>query len=157
VADLTWQIARVRRWVSAFIASREHRGLEDAVRAVIAGSISTATREHIFGARYDHPAAQANACRELLAEVELPADQAGAAHAFFDKLESLADAEELLMRLEVRRDRAIAQIEARRRAFGTALRAAANRVVDVDVVEPRLVEGPPLAATVEPEPSLRGA
>jgi hypothetical protein len=75
---------------------------------------------------------------------------------FFDTLKPLANAEELLMRLELRRDRAIAQIEARRRAFGAALRAASNRVVDVDAVEPPLVGGPALAPP-EAEPSLRGA
>jgi hypothetical protein len=157
IADLTWQIARTRRWVSAFIASRQHRGLADGVRSVVApGSISEATHDHIFRARYDHPVEHANASRELLAELGLPADQVGAAHVFFDTLKPLANAEELLMRLELRRDRAIAQIEARRRAFGVALRAASNRVVEVDAAEPPLVGGLPLARA-DSEPSLRGA
>jgi hypothetical protein len=155
IADLTWQIARVRRWVTTFIASGEHGGLKDAVHDVYpSGTTTSQTIERVFGTRYDDPGMHAKACRNLLVQHGRSPDQVGPAHAFFGNLRSLADAEELLMRLELRRDRAIAQIEARRRAFGAGLRAAANRVVDVEAAAPRLVEGlalaPPIAAKAEP-------
>ena len=55
IADLTWQIARTRRWVSASVhrqgaAQHRRRGTCGVRSVVVPGSISEATHDHICGA-----------------------------------------------------------------------------------------------------------
>jgi hypothetical protein len=162
VADLTWQIARTRRWVSAYAVSGRGDGPAGAAEHMTgdAPPISRGEAIRVVGSMYDD--GEDGEFRALMARLAASPQPNGPAHAhaFFRNLASLAKAEQLLMRLEYRRDRAIAQIEARRQAFGSALRAAANRVVDADAVEPRLIGGPPLApplAAAKADLSLREA
>jgi hypothetical protein len=83
--------------------------------------------------------------REIMARHGVPAQHVGAAYAFFDNLKSVAAAERILLQLEDRRDRVIARIDTRRAAFASALRAAANRVVEGEVATSAGAGGPPLA------------
>jgi hypothetical protein len=134
LADLTWQIARTRRWVSAFTVSGERYGLATAIEQVTGdGSRLPGPQERALAdAHYDDP--DGAPCTALVAQRGVPLEHVGAAHAFFEHLESFTAAEELLTQLERRRDRVLAQIEARRAAFGAALRAASHRVVEAEVV-----------------------
>jgi hypothetical protein len=150
VADLTWQIARLRRWITAYTAGGERAGLANAVFPLIlyredgayqlARSLADELYEEGGGGAY----------RKVMAKHGLPARHIGAAYAFFDNLERLAQAERILTTLEHRRDRVLARIDARRAAFATALRAAAHRVVDAEaVVDGSPALAPPLPAAAE--------
>jgi hypothetical protein len=143
VADLTWQIARTRRWVSAFVDGGERSGLAAAIQPFVADR----TRYCADFARRlvaEHCAKGEGGRTALLAQYGLSA-RIGGAQAFFTSLRRLAEAEDLLMRLEYRRDRALAQIEVRRATFGKALRAATNGVIDAETVAHEVAVSPALA------------
>jgi hypothetical protein len=143
VADLTWQIARTRRWISACAVHDERAGLASAIKPFVAGRTERAG-EVAAQLAHDHVGEGSSVCTVLMAKYALPAD-IGQARGFFWSLRQLSHAEDLLMRLEYRRERALAQIEARRAAFGAALRTAANRVVDAEAVAHDVTASPALA------------
>jgi hypothetical protein len=146
VADLTWQIARLRRWVNAYAAINERAGLANAVFPLITRRVQDAYETSRALADDVYKDAGGSEYREIMSRHGVPAQHAGVACAFFDKLKSFAQAERMLMGLEDRRDRAIARIDTRRAAFASALRAAANRVVDAEaVVSDGCGGSPPLA------------
>jgi hypothetical protein len=146
IADLTWQIARTRRFVSAYTVSAERVGLALAIQQVTGEGTKYVWDKTLarVDAELDAPGTDGGACQAVLAKCGVPAAQLGIAHAFFHNLDALTAAERLLTRLERRRHRALAQIEGRRAAFGKALREAAHRVVDAEVVPPA---PPPQPAT----------
>jgi hypothetical protein len=145
VADLTWQIARLRRWVNAYTASKEREGLANAVFPLIVYRVdgASATARALADELYEDGGG--GAYREVMAKHGVPAQHIGAAYAFFDNLKSVAEAERIVMGLEHRRDRVIARIDARRAAFASALRAAARRAVEGEVAANAGVASPPLA------------
>jgi hypothetical protein len=127
VADLTWQIARLRRCVSAYMASREHAGLESAIYPLLADCEGSAYRTAKELAASCYEEGGGNACWKVMAQHGVPAKHVGAAYALFDNLKAIAAVERILAGLEHRRDRVIARIDAGRAAFAQALRAAARR------------------------------
>jgi hypothetical protein len=145
VADLTWQIARLRRWVNAYTASKEREGLANAVFPLIVHRVDGAHQTARALADDLYKDAGGSEYREIMARHGVPARHIGAAYAFFDNLQSVTQAERMLMSLEHRRDRVIARIDARRAAFASALRAAARRAVEDEVAANAGVASPPLA------------
>jgi hypothetical protein len=145
VADLTWQIARLRRWVKAYTASKERAGLARGVLPLLVDRVDRAYETARALADDLYKDAGGSEYREIMARHGVPAQRVGAAYAFFDNLKSVAAAERVLMQLEDRRDRVIARIDARRAAFAAALRAAASRVVEGEVAASAVSGSPPLA------------
>jgi|SoiMethySBSTD1v2_1073268.scaffolds.fasta_scaffold01253_23 hypothetical protein len=145
VADLTWQIARLRRWVKAYAASKERAGLAHGVFPLLVHRVDGAYDTARALADDLYKDAGGGDYREIMARHGVPAQHVGTAYAFFDNLKSFAQAERMLMELEHRRDRVIVRIDARRAAFASALRAAANRVVEGEVATIAGAGSPPLA------------
>ena len=145
VADLTWRIARLRRWVNAYTASKERSGLANAVFPLIVYRVDGASQTARALADELYEDGGGSAYREVMAKHGVPAQHIGAAYAFFDNLKSVAEAERILTGLEHRRDRVITRIDARRAAFASALRAAAKRAGEADAVANAGVASPPLA------------
>ena len=144
VADLTWQIARVRRWVNAYSASNERAGLANAIFPLIVYRVDGAYDTARALADDLYKDAGGSEYREIMAKHGVPAQHIGAAYAFFDNLKSVAAADRMLTGLELRRDRVIARIDGRRAAFASALRAAANRAGEAAAANAG-VASPPLA------------
>ena len=149
VADLTWQIARTRRWISAYAVLDERAGLASAIKPFVAGRTER-SGEVAAQLAHDHLGEGSSVCTALMTKYALPAD-VGQARGFFWSLRQLSHAEDLLMRLEYRRERAMARIEARRAVFGAALRTAANRVVDAEAVAHAVAASPALAPPLPAE------
>jgi hypothetical protein len=145
VADLTWQIARLRRWVGAYTASGERAGLASAVFPLLAYRVDDAYHRARALADELYEEGGGGAYRKVMAKHGVPAQHVGAAYAFFDNLKRVGEAERILTGLEHRRDRVIARIDARRAAFASALRAAAHRAGEAAVVAHADAASPPLA------------
>ena len=147
IADLTWQIARIRRFVSAYTTSTERVGLAAAIQQFDGGGTKHIWEETLerVNAELDAPGSDGGECAALIAKCGVPIAQLGLAHAFFRNLGGFMAAERMLTLLERRRNGALVHMEARRKAFAAALRTASNRVIDAEAVAPPLAADAPLA------------
>ena len=89
VADLTWQIARLRRWVSAYTASGERAGLANAVFPLIVRREDDAYQTARALADETYEEGGGGGYRKVMAKHGVPAQHIGAAYAFFDNLKSV--------------------------------------------------------------------
>jgi hypothetical protein len=131
IADLTWQIHRIRRWLRIMIESGHKMGLAMGIDQLLSrnptDSPSAAANKLAHEAYSDMESDEHGRDGEarlsaLLEPYGLEMEHIGAAHSFFRQFKTISDAEDLITKLESRRDRALAQIETRRFTLGSNLR-----------------------------------
>ena len=159
VADLTWQVMRIRRWISAILDNGRREGLAAGIDQLInwrPGSLLDKTAVKYVMDYYVDKNEDANghdgAARldRLLDRFGLDADNIAAANSFSRNFPILEKAEELLRRLEDRRDRTLREIERRKPSWG-ALRSASDGAIaepstgsgtsNIEAAAPSLVPG----------------
>ena len=160
VADLTWQVIRIRRWISAILDNGRREGLAAGIDQLInwrPGSVLDQTAVKYAMDHYVDKNEDANghdgAARldRLLDRFGLDADNIAAANSFSRNFPILEKAEELLRRLEDRRDRTLREIERRKPSCGAALRSASDGAIaepstgsgtsNIEAAAPSLVPG----------------
>jgi hypothetical protein len=164
VADLTWQILRIRRWISAILDNGCRRGLVAGIDQLINPRPGTLVDQRAvkFASDHYHDKIQdangldgAARLDLLLERFGLDRDNIAAANSFLQNFEICEKAEELLRRLEERRDRTLREIERRRPSWGAGLRSAS----DGAIAEPATVtsKSENVAATPSIVPGERAA
>jgi hypothetical protein len=153
VAALTWQIFRMRRWLSVILENGQKEGLAAGLEKLLS------SREKISAARladasYSDLTADEDGrdgegrLNALLAPYGVEQDDIANANSFFQQFKLVADAEELLSKLEHRRDCALRQIEARRTTLGAALRSSVEGRIEEPKSVPALTTHHPRFAIV---------
>jgi hypothetical protein len=159
VADLTWQIIRMRRWISAILDNGRREGLVAGIDQLInprPGSLVDQravqyAMEHYLDKKEDANGRDGAARLDTLLDgFQLDADNLAAANSFSRNFDIFEKAEELLNRLEDRRDRTLQRIE-KRKSWGAALRSASDSAIaepasgistsNVEAAAPSLVPG----------------
>jgi hypothetical protein len=143
IADLTWQILRIRRWIPAILDNGLRMGLLAGVDQLIndhPGSVLDRralkyVTDHYLDATIDQYGMDGvQRLQAVLDRFRADRDKIAAANSFARNFDIFDRAEELLTRLEDRRIRALREIENRNRSFGAALRSASDAVIDAEPV-----------------------
>jgi hypothetical protein len=160
IADLTWQILRMRQWMRVMIENGQKTGLAAGIDQLLAmrpGETVSATANRLADEAFsdlvpdEHGRDGAARLSALLKPHGLGMHQIAAANSFFQQFKSISDAEALIANLEYRRDRALRQIEDRRQSLGSQLRSTVEGVIEsptaAEPVVPDSFEPSPLDGT----------
>jgi hypothetical protein len=141
VTDLTWQILRIRRWIAVRLENGRKLGLATGIDQIInhhPGMVISDRAFKIAHENYTDFKEDANGrdgerrAQDLLDYYGLEGESVATANSFFRTFDTVEKAEELLARLEDRRNRTLREIESRRSVFGAKLRSASDMVIDAE-------------------------
>ena len=139
IADLTWQILRMRQWMRVMIENGQKTGLAAGIDQLLSmrpGETVSATANRLADEAFSdlapdqHGRDGAARLSALLKPHGLGMHQIAAANSFFQQFKSISEAEELITSLEYRRDRALRQLENRRLSLGSQLRSTVEGVIE---------------------------
>ena len=139
VTDIAWQILRIRRWQVQALRTGEKPGLAAAIQHLIeenpdAKVVSSRASKIAYNRYTDHKKDEHGRDGEDRANIimswfGLEVDQVARAYSFFRNFEGMERSEELVGRLELRRDRIFREIQ-NEPVFAANLRSASNKVID---------------------------
>ncbi|GEP07718.1 HNH endonuclease [Methylobacterium oxalidis] len=136
VVDLLWEAQRLRRLRTAMLRTARRRGLSDlldAYREPAGDTFGYDRSELVHGWSSGEPEAVREVAA-LLAKHGLT-DEAISAQALSSKLDDLDRIERMIANADGRRNGVLREIERRRSALGSRLRAASDQIIDGEAVE----------------------